>query len=84
MPPADPPRRWRSSVTAMETDTLAELRPLVVGDAVLCRRLLAAPDRGAFVAEVVALAHERGIAVSSADVVAALDAAMRRRRDRWV
>jgi len=68
----------------MDTDTLAQLRPLVVDDPGLRQRLLAVVDRDAFVAEVVAVASERGIALSPGEVVAALDAATRLRRDRWV
>jgi post-segregation antitoxin (ccd killing protein) len=68
----------------MGVDALEHLRGLVIDDTAARVRLLAAPDREAFVAEVVEVARERGIELSAAQVVAGLDAARRRHRERWV
>lgn len=56
----------------------------VLGDPGLWRRLLAVPERAAFVAEVVAVAGERGIEVTGPDVEAAIAAARRTWLQRWV
>jgi Nif11 domain len=68
----------------MAETALDELRRLVVDDRRLRDRLLAAPGSEAFVAEVVALAQERGIQLTSAAVTEGLAAARRDRRARWV
>lgn len=68
----------------MGGDGLAALRELVLADPALHDRLLAVPDRPAFVAAVVAVAAERGLAVEGADVEAALVAARRSWLERWV
>lgn len=68
----------------MGGDGLARLRELVLGDPALQDRLLAVPDRPAFVAAVVELAAERGLHVDGPQVEAALVAARRSWLERWV
>jgi hypothetical protein len=68
----------------MGEDALDDLRRFVVDDRLLRDRLLSAPDRHAFVAEVISVAQERGIDLSTDDVVEGLRAARRRRQERWV
>lgn len=63
---------------------MAALVDAVVADPVLQRRLLRVPERVAFVAEVVAVAAERGIVVTEADVDGAIDSARRAWLQRWV
>jgi hypothetical protein len=65
-------------------DRLDELRRLVIDDPRLRDRLLAAPDRDAFVADVVAVAHEQGIDLAADEVRAGLQAEQRRRFEQWV
>jgi hypothetical protein len=68
----------------MGEDALADLRRIVVDDRVLCQRLLSAPDRQAFIAGVIEIAHERGLDVSEDQVVEGLRVARLRRREQWV
>jgi hypothetical protein len=68
----------------MGTDPLDQLRPLVIDDEPLRSRLLAAPDRQAFIAAVIDVARGCGIALSADEVVEALSAARRRRQAQWV
>jgi hypothetical protein len=68
----------------MEEDELQQLRLLVVDDPALRQRLLAVRDRGAFVTEVVVVAHERSLDVAADDVFDAIEKARRNRRQRWV
>ncbi|HEX9994319.1 MAG TPA: Nif11 family protein [Acidimicrobiales bacterium] len=68
----------------MGGDGLERLTAAVLADPALQQRLLAVPERPAFVAEVVAVAAERGLDVTPADVEAALVAARRAWLERWV
>jgi hypothetical protein len=68
----------------MGEDALDALRRCVVDDRLLRGRLLAAPDRPAFVAEVTEVARERGIELSDDGVLEGLRAARRWRQERWV
>lgn len=63
---------------------LDALTAAVVADAALRDRLLAVPERSAFVAEVVAVAAERGLPVTADDVDLAIVAARRAWLSRWV
>ena len=63
---------------------LEELRALVVDDPALRDKLVGLSDEEAFVSEVVTIAHQRGIDLSPADVVAGLAEGRRRRRQQWV
>lgn len=68
----------------MGVDGLDRLVATVLADPALQERLLAVPERPAFVAEVVAVAAERDLDVTAADVEAALAAARRAWLERWV
>jgi len=68
----------------MSVDRLDDIRRLVIDDRRLRDRLLAAPDRKAFIADVVAIAHEEGIDLAPDDVLAALRTEQRRRFEQWV
>jgi Nif11 domain len=68
----------------VSADRLDELRQLVIDDPGLRDRLLAAPDREAFVADVVAVADEQGIDLTADEVHAGLQAEQRRRFEQWV
>jgi hypothetical protein len=68
----------------MAEDALDELRRLVIDDRALRDRLLAASDRDTFVARVIALAREHGIALTPDAVAVGLDAARHERMLRWV
>jgi Nif11 domain len=63
---------------------LDALRVRVVDDPALRTRLLAAPDRRAFVAEVIGIARAEGMSISADDVEEALRGAIRDHRERWV
>jgi len=64
--------------------TLDAFGARVLADRSLQVQLRAAPDRSGFAALVVALAAGEGLAVSAEDVEAALAAARRHHRERWV
>jgi hypothetical protein len=68
----------------MVDDPLEALRRLVIDDRSLRERLLPLCDRDEFTAELVALARERGIELSSEQVMEGLGAAHRARLERWV
>lgn len=68
----------------MSASGFDRLRQRVVGDPVLEDRLLAAPDRIAFVATAVALGTELGLPVEAADVQAAVDAGRRSWYATWI
>jgi hypothetical protein len=72
------------TVRAVGEEGLAALRAEVLADRGLQARLLAVPERAAFVAAVVDLAAELGLDVVPADVEAALAAARRSWLERWV
>jgi hypothetical protein len=63
---------------------LDRLIDLVLADETLQRRLLATPERPAFIDAVVSLSAERDLDVSPADVDDALRAAHRSWLERWV
>jgi hypothetical protein len=68
----------------MASDPLDELRRIVVDDRRLIDRLSVISDRARFVAAVTEVASERGIELRDVGVREGLDAARRRRRERWV
>lgn len=65
-------------------DAMERLRAIVLADRDVQARLLATPDRPAFVAAVVDLAAGHGVPVGAADVEAAMAAARRQWLERWV
>jgi EAL domain-containing protein (putative c-di-GMP-specific phosphodiesterase class I) len=68
----------------MSTSALEELRERLVDDPVVRSRLLSAGDRQAFIADVIAVAHQCGIDVSAEEIEAGLAAARQQRLARWV
>jgi hypothetical protein len=73
----------RASLTRlMGEDALEALRCIVVDDPSLRARLLAAPNREAFVADVVEVGREHGVRLSAEIVLDGLHAA--RKQQRWV
>ena len=68
----------------MPAAALARFHEEVLADPDLQRRLLAEPDRRAFVALVVQLAHERGCEVEADDVEEGLLEARRTWLERWI
>lgn len=80
-PAPDRTRRYGCCVPSADLDRLVEV---VLADEAAQRRLLATPERAAFVDAVVALAAERRLAVSPGDVEDALRAARRTWLERWV
>jgi len=68
----------------MTEDALDQLRRIVVDDRRLGERLLGAPSREAFVAEVVDVAQAYGIELTETAVMEALSGARRERWGRWV
>lgn len=72
------------TVRAVTGAGVEELRRLVMADPELQSRLLAIPERATFVAAVVALAREHGLALTASDVEDALTDARQRLRGQWV
>lgn len=72
------------SLRRMADDTLDQIRRLVVDDPSYRRRMLSAADLPAFIAAVIEVARECGIALSAEDVTDGLSAARRRHLERWV
>jgi Nif11 domain len=68
----------------MGPSDLDALRVRVVDDPALRNKLLAVPERRAFVAEVIDIARTEGISLSADDVEEALRAAIREHREHWV
>jgi EAL domain-containing protein (putative c-di-GMP-specific phosphodiesterase class I) len=68
----------------MGEDALDDVRRIVVDDRQLRDRLLGAPDRRAFIAEVVDVARERGIELTAEEVAGGLRSARLHRQERWV
>lgn len=69
---------------ATSAEALAGFHHVVLGDPVLQRELLAAGERGGFVALVVERAQGRGWDVSADDVEEGLREGRRAWRERWV
>lgn len=65
-------------------DDLTRLQRLVLADPALRARLLATPEPGAFARAVTDIARQHHLDVTADDVDAALRAARRRWRARWV
>ncbi len=63
---------------------LQSFAALLHADPALAAELRRAPDQEAFVALLVARARERGLAISAAEVTAALDAAKRAWMVQWL
>jgi hypothetical protein len=68
----------------MGKDALEDLRRLVVDDRPVRDRLLSAPDRQTFVAEVIDVAQAHGIELAADEVVEGLRDARRWHQERWV
>ena len=68
----------------MPADGLARLRAVVLADPELQRRLLAVRDRRDFVAAVVGLGRDRGLAVEAGDVEEAIADSRRTWYATWI
>ncbi|HEY2769721.1 MAG TPA: hypothetical protein VGI87_04105 [Solirubrobacteraceae bacterium] len=68
----------------MVDDPLDAIRRVVIDDRSLRERLLPLRDRDLFTAELVQLARDRGIELTSEQVMEGLLAARRARLERWV
>ena len=68
----------------MQPEVWEDLRRLVVDDPALRSRLLGSRDRQAFAVTLIEIAHRRGIELSAEEILEALRAEQRRRRERWV